>query len=367
VKRESRSSKNILITPLGWGLGHAARMIPLALKLKEMNHNITIAGNKDCLALFRKETKGFNLIMFSGFTMRYSRYFPSYVTILVRLPLLIYHSFREHFKIKNLIAENKIDIIISDNRFGCWNNSVKSVYVTHQLRILFPFPFRFIEPLGIAFHRGIIKKYDSCFIPDFPGEINISGDLSHNMILPPNVRYIGLLSRFVSGSNTPKKNKDSIPYITIILSGPEPQKSILRKKLIDLLKLTSLKAFVFEGKPGIENKNEKDIRIISMNHLPLIQMRDIITGSKNIICRAGYTTIMEMMSLKQTALLIPTPGQTEQEYLAGYLSRKGWFSFASQNENNILSLLSDNKSRFPDNLLATGEELLSKALIELSE
>jgi hypothetical protein len=359
--------KNILITPLGWGLGHAGRMIPPSLRLKELGHNIIIAGNEDCLALFRNETTGMKLVIFRGFTMRYSACVASYISVLGRLPSIIFHYFREHRILKQLIKDYYIDLVVSDNRFGCWNRTVKSVYVTHQLRIVFPFPFRFLEPLGIVFHRSIINKYDLCLIPDFPGEVNLSGELSHNLKLPANSRYIGLLSRFTSSGTSPKKPKNSKPNLTILLSGPEPQKNILRKKLIGSLQSTNYETIIFEGTPGIENKNEITPGITSYNHLPSLQMRDIIEGSDKIICRAGYTTIMELISLKRTALIIPAPGQTEQEYLAKYLSQKGWFSFTSQKENNIAGFFSEEKSEFPGNLSGISEELLSMVLAELSE
>jgi uncharacterized protein (TIGR00661 family) len=359
--------KNILITPLGWGLGHAGRMIPLSLRLKEMGHNITIAGNEECLSLFRNETAGMNLVLFSGFTMRYSNNVPPYITVLWKLPALIIKSLRDHRILKNLIKRYQADIVISDNRFGCWNRKIKSIYVTHQLRIIFPVQFRFLEPLGIAFHRFIINKYDLCLIPDFPGDVNLSGDLSHNLSFPPNSRYIGLLSRFTSGNTSSGSHDYPNKYITIILSGPEPQKSILRKKLIDYIQLTDYMTIILEGTPGVEKINEITGRIKSYNHLPSFQMRDIITGSDKVICRAGYTTIMELISLQKTALLIPTPGQTEQEYLAQYLSLKGWFSSASQEEKNIIGYLSDAHSDFPNDLLSISEDLLSKALSELSE
>ena len=367
MKSQNLNRKNILITPLGWGLGHAGRMIPLALRLKEAGHNVIVAGNNDCLSLFKNETKGIGLISFPGFTMRYSEYLPTYIAILVRIPSLIIHSCQDHRILKKIINEHHINIVISDNRFGCWNKKIKSVYVTHQLRIIFPAPLRFMEPLGVFFHRLIIQKYDLCFIPDSEDTPNISGDLSHNLKLPSNIQYIGLLSRFTASGYLKKRQENSNPYITILLSGPEPQKSILKNRLINSLRTSDLKIYILEGNPGIENQNKISTKVISFNHLSSPEMRDLITGSKYIICRAGYSTIMDLISLNLTALLIPTPGQTEQEYLANHLFQNGWFTYVTQDEENILSYLPKINNDLTSALFVKSDELLSKAIARISE
>ena len=187
---------NILICPLEWGLGHAARMIPLARKLREMNNNIIIGSGEEHLALFRNEVPGLSYIKFTGFKPGYSSFLPQYLTLLLKTPLLLYHIIREHFRLKKIIREHSIDIVISDNRFGLWNRNITTVYITHMPLIPFPKSLRFLEFIGILLHRAVIKKYSLCFIPDLPGELNVSGRLSHRIKLPDNVRFTGILSRF---------------------------------------------------------------------------------------------------------------------------------------------------------------------------
>jgi predicted glycosyltransferase len=360
-------SLNILICPLEWGLGHAARMIPLARKLREMNHNVIIGSGEEHLSLFRKELPGLLLINFPGFKPGYSRFLPQYLSLLFKTPLLLYHIFAEHYKLKKILAENSVDIIISDNRFGLWNTSVTSVYVSHMPLIPFPEPFKFLESIGVALHKKIIKKYSFCYIPDLPGDLNLSGRLSHGIKLPDNVRFIGILSRFINSdrqqNETPKKSE----HITVILSGPQPQREILRQKLIPLLKDIQTQTIIFEGKPYKSGDIVRYGNISFYSHLPAPKMKEIIESSRNIIARSGYTTIMEMVSLKCNALIIPTPGQTEQEYLAKYLSEKGWFSTITQGE------LKDRISFRPYKPIPHGEInsqsriLLEEALKELLE
>jgi UDP-N-acetylglucosamine transferase subunit ALG13 len=361
-----KKKHNILICPLEWGLGHAARMIPIAGRLQRMNHNVFIASGEDHLKLFREELPGLNYIDFHGFSPGYSRYLPQYLALLFRTPLLLFHIFREHYKLKRIINDYAIDVVISDNRFGLWNRKIRTAYVTHMPLIPFPKPFKFMEFIGICLHRLIIRKYSLCFIPDLPGEINLTGRLSHGIKLPDNVRFTGILSRFQDTIPPLTDNPLPIRHNTVILSGPEPQRSIFRLTVIELLRDHKTITLILEGRPGTGNEINITGNFAFCNHLASPEMKQVILSSEKIITRAGYSTIMELVSLNRSALLVPTPGQTEQEYLGEYLSSKGLFSSCSQKNLGI---------HFPE----PGEEactaefneqsttLLDKALSELLE
>jgi hypothetical protein len=341
-------------------------MIPLAAELLTLNHNVIFASGKVHISLIRKELPGCRYIDFPGFNPGYSRYLPQYISIFLKIPLLAYHIVLEHARLKKIIREHEIDIVISDNRFGLWNRSVKTVYVTHMPLIPFPKKMKFLEDAGVFVHRQIIRKYDHCFIPDLPGPINISGRLSHGIRLPRNVRYIGILSRFSLTKHSPSDNS-AVPYNTVILSGPEPQKEILKQKLISLFKDREPLTVMLEGKPGDPEEINRTGNIILFNHLPSDIMRDIISGSGAIISRSGYTTVMDLLSLNRSALLIPTPGQTEQEYLAEYLSEQGLFSTISQSSLNKEISFPAKKSLQTSGLCKESRILLHEALRELSE
>ena len=348
-------------------MGHAARMIPLASKLRELNNNVIIASGEEHLSLFRNELPGLTYINFTGFKPRYSRFFPQYLSLLFKIPALLYHIIMEHHKLRRIIAEYAVDIIISDNRFGLWNRKVITVYVTHMPLIPLPKYLKFIEPLGVYLHRQIIKKYSLCFIPDLPGNLNLSGRLSHGLKLPDNVRYIGILSRFIEPEQPNDENPVKFPHNTVILSGPEPQREILKQKLVILLKDKEPITVMFEGKPGNRGEIARNENIIFYSHLPAYRMKGIITSSDSIITRAGYTTLMELVSLNCTALIIPTPGQTEQEYLAEYLSEKGWFYTLSQDEIKAGMSIRKEKAFCHGELNRQSSILLTEALKELLE
>jgi len=356
--------KNILICPLEWGLGHAGRMVPLAKRLQQLNHNIIFGSGEEHLNFFRNEVPGASYIYFPGFRISYSKVLPQYFIILFKSPVLFYHILLEHFRLKKIIRDSSIDIVISDSRIGLWNSGIKTVFITHQMRIQFPKPFGFLEFIGIQIIRSVIKKYSYCFIPDLSGDLNVSGRLSHGFRLPENVRYVGILSRFC-GQNTDYSSGSE--KCTVILSGPEPQRSILKQKLIKILILPGKPVIMLEGKPGMTYESYRIKNIEFCNHLSEIDTIKLLKESETIITRSGYTTIMELISLGLTALLIPTPGQTEQEYLAKSLSEKRWFKSIAQKDLNENIQIPLKRAIIPSGIMEESAKLLEIALAELLE
>ena len=355
--------KNILICPLEWGLGHASRMMPIAAELINRGHKVLFASGNEHLNFIKNELPQCELIFFSGFNPRYSRHLPQYVWLLFKIPSLVYHIFSEHFKLKKLIREYSIDIVISDNRFGLWNTEITSVYVTHMPRIPFPKVFRFMEPVGIFLHRHIIKRYDWLLIPDMPDEPNLSGRLSHELKLTDNTRFIGILSRFSTNNST--NNSIEKTHNLVILSGPEPQKEMLKQKLIDIFKNKPSTTIIAGGKPDADIKKVATNNIIFYSHLPANEMFDAIIKSKSIIARSGYSTIMDLVAIGCNALLIPTPGQTEQEYLAERLTEQGFFHSVKQCKLNDQTPVPDNIIRNTGHIAAQSQVLLKNALEDI--
>lgn len=209
-----------------------------------------------------------------------------------------------------------------------------------------------------------------CFIPDLPDENNLTGVLSHKIPLPKNALFVGLLSRFTTdsdSSSTTLHDEGGEVYDIVVLSGPEPQKSILRDSLLPIIKRLGTRVFILGGEPGRVGEVMDDANIRYYNHLPSREMRQLIDGSRHIIARAGYTTIMELTSLGRSALLIPTPGQPEQEYLIEYLLGKSLFTRRVQGDTTYIS--NDDFIELSDagNLVAESKSLLNRALDLLLE
>jgi len=355
------NSKTILIAPLHWGLGHASRMIPIIRLLSE-RHTVIIAAYSASFHLLKKEFPTLQLLYFPSFDIKYSKFRNQILKILLQAPQIIYHIVLEHKEVDKIIKKNKIDIVISDNRFGLWNKGVKTVYITHQLMIKLPQWLHFFEPLLHRIHRFFIDKYDYCWIPDLPDNLNFSGDLSHRFSLKSNYRFVGLLSRFegIKQPVTPSYTTDFL----IILSGPEPQRTQLEGMLTREFKNTNFKTVIILGKPHEKSLQKSDKNILFISHLETNEFVKYIQSSCYIICRAGYTSIMDLAVLGRTAILIPTAGQTEQEYLAKYLSAKKWFCTEQQHTFHLQRAIGSVDKCQPTDIQST-KKLLANAIQEL--
>lgn len=320
----------VLISPLNWGFGHAGRMIPLAQELQRRGCEVFFAADPLLLQMVEMELPGVKLIEIPGLTIRYSRRLPQYICIFLQLPVLITAAVREHRDLRRLAAKIRPSVIISDNRFGFWHNDIFSVYVTHQVRIAFPRSLGWLEPIAAWLHRLVIKRYDLCLVPDCPGEVNLSGRLSHGGRMPERITYTGPLSRFAQDDTGKTVETSHLPqkYACLILSGPEPQRSILLEKVtgtIGRIHLAVLTATPVEFPCGPE------VQLITSPSTAT--MREIISGASLVVARAGYTSVMELASLGMGAVLVPTPGQTEQEYLGRHLD--GRFGFVTMKQDKL--------------------------------
>lgn len=322
--------KKILLAPLDWGLGHATRCIPIIRELLKAGHEVVIAADGRMEHLLRDEFPDLRFIYLKGYGLSYSSVFTAWMKIIFQLPKIIFRLLVEHSHLKNIIREHKIDVVISDGRFGLWNKNVCSVYMTHQVMIKCPRGLKVFEPLLYYFHSRIINKYNFCWIPDYSGGANISGDLSHKYPLPSNARFINPLSRY-----TPSSEEINFEYdLCIVISGPEPSRSVFEKIVLSQLDTYTGKAILIEGRPGRKHDEQKgNHRIVS--HLPSETLKKAIVSSRLVVCRSGYSSIMDLVALKKDALLIPTPGQTEQEYLAEYLASHKIFKSVSQSEFSL--------------------------------
>ncbi len=303
--------KTILVAPLHWGLGHATRCIPIIKALLENNFKVLLASDGAALQLLQKEFPNLESIELPSYRISYPKNGSHFKwNMFLKLPRILKAFYSEKKIIKKLVSEGKIDGIISDNRFGIRSSEIPSVYITHQLNVLSGNTSYFSTKI----HQNIINKFEVCWVPDIKDSNNLSGKLGH--ISNPNlkIKYIGLLSR-MSKVTLPKKYD-----VLLLLSGPEPQRSLLEEKLITHFKGTKLKVLLIQGTLEREQKTETLENITFYNFMLSKDLEFAINESEIIISRSGYTTLMDLAILEKKAFFIPTPGQFEQEYLAKRLS-----------------------------------------------
>lgn len=323
----------VLVCPLDWGLGHATRCIPVIRHLIKAGARVMIASEGPQLQLLRSEFPNLEFVKFPGYMVKYSRVISLSLRIILDIPRLLIKIRKEKKISGRLIRKYNIDIVISDNRYGLWNPNIYSVIITHQLNIIPParlLPFRSI--LHKLTHRQI-GRFNECWVPDNDGRHNLSGKLSHGEKLPKNVRYIGLLSRFDDSASTASSD---IPYkVVALVSGPEPQRSVFEKIIRAQLPAIGEPCLLIRGLPGNTNIHREGPLLDVADHLAAIQLIHILQSQPMVICRAGYSTLMDLAFTGNKAILVPTPGQTEQEYLAKKLSAEGVYYATTQNKLNL--------------------------------
>lgn len=324
------SSKTILIAPLNWGLGHATRCIPIIKALLENNYIPIIASDGSALELLRKEFPYLQSLELPSYQIEYPKNAKNFKwKLLQNCPKMIEAVLEEKKIIKKWIKKYDIDGIISDNRFGVFSPKVPSVYITHQLNVLTDST----TWISSKIHQYLIKKYTECWVPDFEEIPNLSGQLGHLKKSDFDIKYIGPLSR-IQKKALPKRYE-----LMIILSGPEPQRGLLEEKLKK--EISNYKGDIVFIKGIIEKQQQKEqIENVSYyNFMNSRQLEQTFNESEIVLCRSGYTTIMDLAKLGKKAYFIPTPGQFEQEYLAQKLKEDGLAPFANQDDFSLENLI----------------------------
>lgn len=313
----------ILVAPLNWGLGHASRCVPLIERLQREGHEVVLGGDGESLSLLRKHFPTLGVLPLAPLELRYGSGKRQVRAMVRALPKIIRSARLDHRMLESYLLYEQIDEVISDNRFGLWSHKTRCIYMTHQLRVALPRPWQWFEPLVARWHRRIIARYNECWIPDetvMPnGQPGLAGRLSHPAVLPPNAKYIGALSRFAGKAYQP----DNTYRVVAILSGLEPQRTMLEKELCKRYENADESVLIIRG------KIQGPPTVVRHGKLTIVPWLDddhtaaYLAGAERIICRSGYSSVMDMYALGVMPKVEwhPTPGQPEQEYLAAYLSR----------------------------------------------
>lgn len=323
--------KKILVAPLNWGLGHAVRDIPLIKTLLKNNYEVILAGEGASGELLKKEFPKLQYVYIPSFSISYPKNNFFILKLLMQIFKIIKGIKKEYKQLQNIIKDYQVDIVISDNRYGLYSDKISCVFITHQIYPVLLKSLKIFEKFIYQIHQKKINKFTQCLIPDFEGNTNISGSLSHKLRLPEKFNFIGILSQFEFKEKKPENYKYDM---AVILSGPEPQRSIFENIMSEKILQTGKNAIIITGQPNLSYKN-KNNKLTIVSHLSRKEMQKVIINSEIIISRSGYTTIMDLVKLHKKAILIPTPGQTEQEYLADYLKDKELFVFRKQNNIDL--------------------------------
>ena len=325
----SSDKKNILVAPLNWGLGHATRCIPIINALIDYGFNPVIASDGIALELLQKEFPQLQTIELPSYQIEYAKKGSHFkLKLFLNSPKMISAILAEKRKTRQIIKTYNIHGIVSDNRLGVFNSEIPSVFITHQLNVLTGNTTWITTKL----HNLIIRKFNECWVPDVDAVPNLSGDLGHTAKRQANIKYIGPLSRLH------KRNLKKKYDLMVILSGPEPQRTLLEEKLIRELEGFKGKILFVKGKIQEKQEIEEHHQFTYYNYMNSEQIEIAFNESDKILCRSGYTTVMDLAKLKKKAFFIPTPGQYEQEYLAKKFKEEGLVPSSKQDKFKLKKL-----------------------------
>lgn len=323
-------SKKILVAPLNWGLGHATRCIPIIEALENNGYIPIIASDGVALQMLQKEFPHLQSLELPSYHIEYAKNGAFFKWKMIKnSPKMIEAILQEKKTIRQWIDEYDIAGIISDNRLGVYSKKIPSVFITHQLNVL----TGNTTWISSKVHQHIIKKFNQCWIPDVETKPNLSGKLGHLENPEENIKYIGPLSRLH------RKPTDKKYDLMVILSGPEPQRGMLEAQLTQEMGQFKGKVVFIKGKIEPEQKIEQAGNVTYYNFMNTEELENTFNESEIVLCRSGYTTIMDLAQLGKKAFFIPTPGQYEQEYLAKKLKKEGLVPFARQEDFKIENLL----------------------------
>ncbi|MFB6257875.1 MAG: glycosyltransferase [Flavobacteriales bacterium] len=355
----------ILVAPLDWGLGHATRCIPLIQELRDSGAEVLIGTSEHSMALLKQEFPDLTFLEMPGYKVSYPRDGNMAFHMLKLAPRIRRAVKKEHKALDRYIESHHIDAVISDNRLGLFNKRVPTVLITHQLFIQTP-RFRWAAE---RLNRHYISRFDQCWVPDVADvHENLSGALSHGTELPKGLAFIGPLSRFSlnGGQGYSGNEQNDRTRVLGLISGPEPQRGMLAETLNEELKDLDLDATLVTGMPQKGKGKKESPRIRKFHHLPTNELQRELMRADLIVSRSGYSTIMDLAAVGRKAVLIPTPGQSEQEYLALYHDKKRHFLQMQQDRFELKDAMKDMEAYHGVHLPPRPEELRErlKDLIE---
>ena len=315
--------KTVLFCVLNWGLGHATRSLAMIQELEKNNCTMVIASDGLALDLLIKELPGRKYYRLPSYNIRYT--ISPIVGTLLSLPAMAWAVWLEKRIVSKIVTQNKIDVIISDNRFGAFSRSCESQLIIHQLNPFFYIRNQLISTVSKYLFACALNRFSTLLIPD-DEKYDLCGEMTANEFVRLPKRYIGILSRFSVSDRQPSPLSGSI---LVILSGPEPDRTRLEQFIFSELMQSESPATIILGRKVADNEVFDGLFTVK-GVVGSAELLSEIHRAGLIISRSGYSSVMDYVSLNRHALLIPTPGMPEQEYLAERMSKREGFSSISQ-------------------------------------
>lgn len=304
--------KKIVYGVLDWGLGHASRSIPLIDRLLEKDVQICLASSGSALEVLTRHYPDLPYLELPAYAIHFGTSDSIVYSILRQLPHIQKVIRNEHQTLSHFLQRETAHGILSDNRYGIRAKNRPSVVITHQTHIRVPRGWRFSEGLVNLIHRNYLLPFDEVWIPDYPGKQALAGSLSAPVETLRH-RYIGPLSRF---PHLPAAAENPRYAAVAVLSGPEPARTRFEQILLTQMQHHTARFALVRGLPDCPETLPEFINIDVYNYLGTNDLIALLGKTAGLICRSGYSGLMDLDRMGIAAVLVPTPGQSEQEYLA---------------------------------------------------
>lgn len=336
-----QKKRRVLVCALDWGLGHATRCIPLIESLIHEGHQPILASSGTALDFWKAYFPELEIHALANHRMVYIG--PAWLSGLILTPQLLLARSRDKELVKRICRDRQIDLILSDNRYGCFEKNTPSIFLTHQLELLPPTRWNAVgkwlwkTSWGLGF-GWMVKHFQELWIPDLPDKTrSLAGKMAVSS-LAVQQRHIGYISRLTS-LTIPNKSGT-----LLLLSGPEPQRTLFENKLLasanDFIGTVTLVR-------GTNTPCKRDIPVHWKVYNQVAEtslINQLIASHQSIVCRPGYSTLMDLHAVGAKFVVVPTPGQPEQEYLAERLHNFNIAPYQTQKKLHIASLLQESKS-----------------------
>lgn len=305
-------SRNVIVGVLNWGIGHATRMMPVIHYLLHSGAQVTLASDGAALQVLRQAFPALSVLTLPGYGVQYDRSFPAWWATLWQGDKIQRAIAKEHTALSVWLERHPADLIISDNRYGLWHSGVRSIFLTHQYRPAAPAGGHWLV------HQWAKRQYrhfNAIYLVD-DLVLNLAGKLSQRGFSENGVQVIGPLSALSLAQHVAPQRINTL----VLLSGPEPQRTLLAEKVMAQWHHHPGAIRVVGGAPHQEHTGDKRY----CPYVPPSALQRWVSGADSIICRAGYSSLMDIAYSGKPALVIPTPGQPEQEYLARLWHQRRW-------------------------------------------
>ena len=309
------ASRRVLFAIHDWGLGHATRSLVLIRSLVARGDRVLVLmAESPGLALLRAELgDACDFHPYADIPKPFSRY-PAvfYARMSLAVPQIRLRFALEQRLTERLVRERRIDVVVSDSRFGVWSREAPSYCLFHSLRQIIPGRPRWLERQVERAQRHLLRPYRAILVPDAEGSESLAGDLAHDVDLDwgeGRIVYLGPLTE-LRGDTDP----DIDCFFSI--SGVEPHHSMLAQRVLAALPALGGRIVVALGRPEAAGETTTKGNAIVHGYLGRRAQGEMLARSRVVVGRSGYTTLMELSAWGKRAFFVPTPGQSEQEYLA---------------------------------------------------